>query len=240
MARLERRDLATEEAFGYLGIGEQCGTGVSKAVLAGGQYKTLVGDGQRLLGVLLNHENAYAGGVDLPDPIENLIHVEGGEAGGGFVEQQYFGLRHQGTPHGHHLALAAGELAGRLVALVIQGREKVIDLLQHALDVAWLEKRPYLQVFFYRKTGKDIMLLRHEAHAALHQPVGRQVMDRLAAQQDFTLTNGKQTKDRLEHGGFTGAIRPDDHPDFISLKGHVYTVEDIHAAIAAVHIACFK
>jgi hypothetical protein len=63
-------------------------------------------------------------------------------------------------------------------------------------------------------------------------------MDRLTVEQYLALIDMQQTKDCFQHSGFASAIGADDNTDFIGFQRHVHPVEDIHAAIAAVHIVC--
>src|SRR5580658_9541864 len=61
-------------------------------------------------------QNSPAVGFELLDQIPELAAGLRVEAGGGFVEEQEFGIAHQGAAEGEPLLLAAGEAAHARVA----------------------------------------------------------------------------------------------------------------------------
>src|SRR3546814_5148091 len=57
-----------------------------------------------------------------------------GEAHGGLVEQDHLGPAHESAADGAHLLLAAGGVAGRAAAALLEAREVVVD--QHEIRLA--------------------------------------------------------------------------------------------------------
>ena len=78
--------------------------------LAGLQHVGTVGDLQGHFGVLLHQQHGHAVAVDLADDLEDLLDQQRRQAHGRLVQQQHLGLAHQGTAHGQHLLLAAGQV----------------------------------------------------------------------------------------------------------------------------------
>src|SRR5690606_31031824 len=74
---------APQEALGDFGVGDEFGTRAGEAVLAGGEDEAARGEGQRLPGVLLDHQDGNPGLVDLDDLLEDFQHVARAEAGRG-------------------------------------------------------------------------------------------------------------------------------------------------------------
>jgi hypothetical protein len=79
-----------------------------------------VGDLQAPAGVLLDHDDRDAGLVDRADPRERLVLCDGGQAGGGLVEEQDLGFHHQGPAQGDHLPFPAGQRTGALATALRQ------------------------------------------------------------------------------------------------------------------------
>ena len=80
--------------------------------------------------VLLHDQHRQAGGADAADQFEHLLDDDGGQAGGGFIEQQQLGVGHQGAADGAHLLFAARHGAGELVAAFFHPGKQVVDEVQ--------------------------------------------------------------------------------------------------------------
>jgi hypothetical protein len=89
-----------------------------KRNFAADQHMAGVGDPQRLLGVLLDHQDGYAPLADVEQQIEDDLKIGRRKARCRLVEQQQFRLAHQRPAHRHHLPLATGQLSRRLTELV--------------------------------------------------------------------------------------------------------------------------
>ena len=109
----------------------------------------------------------HAGPVDLGDADEGLVLTDGGEARGRLVQQQDGGIHHEGPPHGHHLALTAGERAGALLQSLAQLGEDA----GHEFEPLGVRARrlvqAHLQVLLDRERGEHVVVLRDEADTAL-------------------------------------------------------------------------
>jgi hypothetical protein len=91
----------------------------------------------------------------------------GRDAGGGLVQHQHLGPGHQRAAHGDLLALAARQLARRLVALVLQDREQLVDLF-HRPEMSSRMKAPIsrfsstvIEVKMFEVCGTKPMPLAH-------------------------------------------------------------------------------
>ena len=191
---------------------------------------------------------AFCSTIRMPTPallmammlLEDLDHVARRQAGRRLVEQQQPRLAHQRPAHGHHLPLAARELAGRLAALFAQRREHVVDPVDRWRKSSRADEGAHLEVLLDDHRGEDVVLLRHEGEALGHQPVGRQVGDVLAVEADVAFRNGEQAEERLQRRRLAGAVRPDDDADIWALDGDDDAVEDRRAAIAADRWPCIS
>ena len=135
-----------EEAAADLGVREEGLAEVEEAVAALDEHVTAVGDVERLAGVLLDHQDGDAGGGDLEDLVEELVHDDRRDPGGRLVEHQQRRPGHQRAADGDPPALAAGELAGRLAALRLEDREQREDLLHGLGDVVVADVGAHLEV----------------------------------------------------------------------------------------------
>src|SRR5882672_2855862 len=76
---------------------------------SGLQHVTVVGDGQGLVGVLLDEQHGGAVVVNLANDAKDLLHEHRGQAERGLVQKHQPGLRHQRAPDRQHLLLAPAE-----------------------------------------------------------------------------------------------------------------------------------
>src|SRR6266581_3561476 len=80
--------------------------------------------------VLLDEERRHALGPELTDHLEEVLHDEGRETGGRFVEQDEVRLRHQRAADREHLLLTAAERNRELSRALGEPREQRVDALQ--------------------------------------------------------------------------------------------------------------
>jgi hypothetical protein len=92
-----------------LGSLSRFGAGVRVGVATLVEDVAAVADLQTPPGVLLHHDDADTGPVDLLGPDEDLVLQGGRQTGGGLVEQEHLGVHHEGPAHRQHLALATRE-----------------------------------------------------------------------------------------------------------------------------------
>ena len=86
-------------------------------------------------------------------------------------------LGHQRAADGDLLALAAGELARGLAALLAQDREEREDLLHGVGEVVVADVGAHLEVLLDGHRDEDVRGLRHEAHAGVHPLLRREPGD---------------------------------------------------------------
>ena len=194
-----------------------------------------MGDPQRLAGILLDHQDADAGLVHGDHPLEYLAHIDRRQACGRLVEQQQRRLGHQRPAEGDHLALAAGQFAGLLAALLLQRREQGIDLVDDVAEIVAPDESAHFQIFVHGERREDAALLGHIGHPLADQFVGLATADILAPEPDLSLAQPDQAEDRLHCCRFAGAVRADDGDDLAGRHRQVDAFEDVGAAVAAGH-----
>src|SRR5215831_7565129 len=86
--RLERLSLATEIVPANVGIVEQVGSGALETVAAELEHEAALRDGERLLGVLLNHQDGRALSVDREDRVKHDLDHPRIEAQRGLINHQ--------------------------------------------------------------------------------------------------------------------------------------------------------
>ncbi len=99
------------------------GAGAAEDDLTGFQNVGPVCDLQSLTGVLFHQEDGGAILVKLLNDIKDLVHQDGSQTHGGFVQHHELRMAHQCPGHGQHLLLAAGQGAGYLLAALLQPGE---------------------------------------------------------------------------------------------------------------------
>jgi hypothetical protein len=110
----------------------------------------VVGDDERNGGALLDNQD---GNAELtPDRGQTggeLVDDDGGKAEGQFVDQQQFGLTHEGGGDRQHLPLAAGQQAADAASQIGEGWKQVVDRRFAALafGLVGLERNRRRQVF---------------------------------------------------------------------------------------------
>src|SRR2546430_4104941 len=124
--------LPAQVLLAHVGVVEQLAPGALEAVAAELQDEAAVRHGQRLLRVLLDHEDGRAVAVDREQRIEHDLDHARVEPQRRLVDHQQSWIQQQRDRHLEDLLLAAGERAGRRAALGREHRETR----QQRLDVA--------------------------------------------------------------------------------------------------------
>ena len=143
-----------------------------------------VGDGETLLGVLLDQQDADAGLADAGERLEQLMGQHRRQAERRFVEQQDFRRRHHRPGDRHHLLLAAAHGARRLAVALREPREKG----EHHLEILRFDRpRPpdmsaEEQVLAHRQVAENAAALGHQGDPRLDDLVGRQRRQLAAAE----------------------------------------------------------
>src|SRR5437879_753785 len=177
-------------------------------------HVSAIGNAQTIHHVLLDQEHRDAAVSHLSNLLENLFHHFRRQAQRGFIEEKQLRLSHQRPRDGHHLLLATGERAGKLLAALFESRKK-IELLVHRL----LELRPgppnvraQGEIFFHTHIGKKLASLGDVANPAFHDLVWRGSRDTLTEKAHGAAFGSHQAGDDPEGCCLTGAVRSD--------KGH--------------------
>ena len=235
-ARRDRLARLVEEHLGDFGIFEKLAAAAFVTIGAGGEHVAAVAEGERLLGVLLDEQDGDTGVAHVAGDLEDLFHVLGRQAGGRLVEKEKFGVQHQRTPHRHHLALAAREVAGEVAALGLEVGEEPVDAVVGGGEVAAAQEGAHLEVLVHRHLAEHVVHLRHVADAAVHDAVGRPAGDVLAVEHDVATADGEQAEHGLHRGGLAGAVGADDDDDLALAHGDRHPVQDVGVAVAAAHV----
>ena len=160
--------------------------------------------------------------VQFPHDVEDLLHQDGSQAHGGLIQHEQAGLGHQGPAHGQHLLLAAGQGAGHLVLPLLQAGEALIhvgDTL--VILVGGAGERAHLQIFLHGHLQEDLPPLGDQGQAHGHDLVGGDAPQALAHELDGAGVGGQQSGHRLQDGGLTRAVGPDegDYLPLVDLEG---------------------
>ena len=163
---------------------------------------------------------------------ELLNQVHNLDAGGGVQcarAQQDLRVVGQGAGNGDALHLAAGELVGALVQVVLQA-----DLFQNLQSPAVLfllghagERHAQLDIGDDAEVADEVVALKHKADGvvAVGVPVAvLKVAGVLALNQQVAAVIAVQSADDVEEGGFTGAARPQYRDKFLFAKGDAYII----------------
>ena len=162
------------------------------------------------------------------DLLEHRINQERGEAGRGLVEEQHRGLGHQRARHRHHLALAAGHRVDLLAAALGESGKEGVHCVKAAIERSVRSgSQAHLQIFRNRKTGKNILPLRHVADAAPRDNAGTQAGDGLSGEHDPSRLGRDQAEDRFHQRRLARAVGSDDSDDLSRREGDRYALEDV-------------
>ncbi len=131
---------------------------------------------------------------------------------------------HQRAPDREHLLLAAGELAGLLIAPLGEAREQLEDRGAVALDRGAIRARigAHREVLGDGQERKYLPPFHHEADAEPCHAIGAQAVDLAAGEDDRALVGIEQASDRLEHRRLACAVRAEHGDDAarLNLKAH--------------------
>ena len=125
---------------------------------------------ERIARILLDQQNAGAGGVDRADGAEDILHDHRREPERRLVQAQQPRLRHHGAAEHQHLLLAAAERAGVLRCARAQPRKHGEHLLDQAAHlgalVAKLEAAEF-EIFAHGQEREHVAAFRHQRDAEI-------------------------------------------------------------------------
>src|SRR4029453_5294807 len=212
------------------------------AVLPELQHVGVVGDFQRLGGVLLDHEDRLAEPAQILDDAEDLLEDEGRQAERRLVEQDEPRLEEQRPRPLQHLLLAAKKSAGPAPPRLAQDRKRLVEPLDLGLQLGRARPRvgPEPEVLLDGHQGKYVTSLRDVRHAATQEIGWRLVRDVLAVERHAPLPGGQEAEEWLEHRRLSGAVRPDDRDHLAGLHVEGHALQDLELAIAGVEVTHFE
>ncbi len=165
----------------------------------GREHVAAIGDRERHIRVLLDHEHRDAGLVHLLDDLEAPLHQDGRETHRRLVHQQQPRLRHERPAHGDHLLLAAGERPRELRAPLVEEREERVHALELLPEVRpWAQVRPHLEVLEHRHRAEQAPILRHDREPAPDPVRRRHPRDVLAREPHRARARPDEAEDRLQ------------------------------------------
>ena len=161
---------------------------------------------------------------------------DGRHAGRGLVQHQHPRPGHQRAADRHLLALAAGQLTGRLPPLLAQHREQVgTPGLDGGGDVVLTDERTHLQVLLHGHRPE------HVARSAARSPCpsaaracgASDVMSSPASRTRIRSAVAACPNTRLHGGGLSGAVGAHDHRDLAGVHGHGTAAQNVGTAVAS-------
>ena len=192
---------------------------------------------QRDMRVLLDEQHRHALlAVDALDDGEDVFHDEWREAQRGFVQQHQARLADQRAGDGQHLLFTAREIAGELLAPLLQARKVAVGLL--GVDRAAARQRVARgnEVFFDREVGEDVPPLAHMRQSRAGQLVRHTAGDVVAEEADAACGDdavlvGQHAACRLERAGLARAVAAQQGNDLAF--GHLdrHAAQRLHAVV---------
>ena len=140
--------------------------------------------------ILFDQQDRNAVAVQVLNDIKDLIHQQRREAHGRLIQHQQLRMAHQGTAHGQHLLLAAGQSAGNLTVSFLQAGKEGIDLFDIRLYffVIPLRVSAHQQVFVNGKLLENAASFGYLSHAQFNDFVAGGMRNILTIVGDNTVT----------------------------------------------------
>ena len=178
-----------------------------------------------------DHDDGGAGGVEVPEQLEDFVCSFSVQIAGGFIGQDDGGFVEEGAGDGDALLLAAGELVRHLVGFGSHA---------HGLQYfryAGVDEGPFLpagcaqhelQVALHGTVREQLEILEHDAHRTAEEgdipaPDAHKVV---SAGGGFPLVDGVFGRDGADDGGFSGTHLSYDVHEVSGLDVHVQRVDD--------------
>ena len=202
--------------------------------------------------VVLDDQQRHAkAAVDGPQARQHAVDKRRVDSGGGLVQQQHRGARHQCHGQFQKFLLAEGQFAGRQMALFAQS-----DKFQQFLRVRIRPRGRGVQPFAPSAAGVGLAGRKGDSHVvhAGHFAVdagllegsdqpdagdlrGGQRGDVASVKADFTGVGRMRSANQIEEGAFAGAVRADESDDFTRMHLQRDAVVRHNAAKALGHFA---
>ena len=185
--------------------------------------------------VLLDHEHRHPSVAEIAQEGEDLPDEDRGQPHRGLVDEEEARLEEHGAADLEHLLLAAAEVAGLGVGLVMQDGEQLEGDLAHppAGERQVAQAHPtQLEVGPHRHPREDVASLGDVADPPLQQLDLGAPCQVLAVVPDAARSDLEHAEDRLEGRGLAGAVGPDDRADGVARNLEGGSVEDGGRAVA--------
>ncbi len=197
------------------------------------EHRHPVGERHRLLLVVGHVDDGHAQGrVNPPDLVLHLLAQAAVESAQRFVHQDEFRFEDESTGDRHALLLAARQLRRLpvLKALELHQAERTLHPLppKNRLDSADLERKG--QIAAHRHVREQGVVLEHHADAPL---VGRQIVNRPAADPDRARRRRLESGEHHQAGRLAGAGRPEQSQELASFDLQVQAPHHEVAAVVA-------
>src|SRR3984957_17217125 len=188
---------------------------------------------------LLYQQDGDAAPGDFGDEVADLLHDQRREALGGLVDHDQLRVAHQRAANRQHLLFAAGQHAGRG-----DGHSgEVGNHFQHVLEPPFARASGILdakhQVLPHRQAGEDIAMLRNVAQPEMCDPIAGEPCDAAALELDRALWRDL-AHDRLDRGGTSDAVAPQQAHDLAGVDMHVDALQDMALAVIGMQIGDFQ
>ncbi len=221
-------------------VAAEFGAGAGDGDLAGFDDVSAVGDFECHEGVLFDEEDGGAFASDFLDGLEDGFDEDGGEAHGGFVEEEEAWARHEGAADGEHLLFAAGEGAAGLAEAFLEAGEEAVDAVEVLLDGVVAGVGAHEEVFVDGEAVEDAAAFGYVGESEADDGVGLEAVDALAGEGDLAGSWADDAGDGAEGGGFAGTVGADEGDDFafFDVEGDAFDGED--GAVAGVEVADVK
>ena len=191
--------------------------------------------------IVLDHQHGAILG-DRADEFRDRADILMAHAGHRLVEQQHLGIERQGGRDLQHALAAVGEIAGHLVARVVEadGLQQLLGARRQRVERR--QRAPELHVQTLRPLQRDPHIVEHgevrkdrgdleRTHQAHARHLGRRRGgDVLAEKFDPAGARRQELGEQVEDRGLAGAVRPDQRLDLAGIDVEVDAVDGDEAA----------
>jgi len=180
------------------------------------------------------------GGLEAIVQLDELgAHLDaelGVEVGERFVEEEYFGIAHDGAADRDALALAARKGFGPAFEqfLDVEDAGGFPDALFDLVFGNFADLETERHVVVHGHVRIQGVVLEHHRDVAI---LGRNIIDELAVDEDLAFGDVFETGDHAQGRGLAAAGRPDEYHEFLVMDGDVGVLN--RADVALVHLADF-
>src|SRR6266571_3941047 len=193
-----------------------------------------VGDSQRRVCVLLDHQDGESSLPKLADLHEDLGDKFRRKAQARFVEHENGGLRHQGAADSHHLLLPTTEAAGLHASPLAQPGEELVDIGERLVRRGSCPLRVCAQseVPLRRQEREQPAALRARGDALVRASVGRHPRDVISTEDDVAAGRPYEPVHDLQRRRFPRSVGPDQDGRRALFGGQRHVPQDLGPVVA--------